>query len=258
MSPTAQTKPMRRNGSLWRALVASELRVFMRQPIMIALSVILPIALLGLSVIGERAESNYAWAQVSGRNSAAVMCITVYFVSLNTITARRHTLALKRLRTSALPDFGIVSGLLVPPLLVGLLQLATVWGGMIWYGLPDIPVPASPLLVIIAGVAGVFVAALAGVVTAAVTPNPEKVQWTMMPLFVSTMGAVSILPVLLDPTENLMLRAVPLVANADMIISGWAPSAHAGRILADAAIIVTWLLILGVLSRRTFRWERRR
>lgn len=110
----------------------------------------------------------------------------------------------------------------------------------------------------IAGVAGVFVAALAGVVTAAVTPNPEKVQWTMMPLFVSTMGAVSILPVLLDPTENLMLRAVPLVANADMIISGWAPSAHAGRILADAAIIVTWLLILGVLSRRTFRWERRR
>lgn len=258
MSTTIAAEPLRKSGHLWWALATSELRVFVRQPIMIALSLLLPAALLGLAMIGERPNSSEVWAQVVGRNSAAVMCITVYFIALNTITARRHTLALKRLRTTALPDLGIVSGLLVPPLLVGFFQLAAVWVGMIWRGLPEIPAPAAPLLVVAAGVSGVFVAALAGVVTAAVTPNPEKAQWTMLPLFVGTMGAVSILPVLLDPAGNLVLRIVPLVANADMVASGWVSDVDTGRVLTDAAIIAIWLLALGVLSKRTFRWERRR
>lgn len=258
MSATTPAGLPRTSAHLWWALVTSELRVFARQPIMIALSLLLPAALLGLAMIGERTDSSDVWAQVVGRNSAAVMCITVYFIVLNTITARRHTLALKRLRTTALPDPGIVSGLLVPPLLVGFFQLAAVWGGMIWSGLPEIPVPAEPLLVLAAGVSGVFVAALAGVVTAAATPNPEKAQWTMLPLFVGTMGAVSILPIVLDPAGNLVLRIVPVVANADLVASGWVSGADVDRVLADAAIIAIWLLVLGVLSKRTFRWERRR
>ncbi|MDN5724952.1 MAG: hypothetical protein L0G99_03320 [Propionibacteriales bacterium] len=141
--PLIITASPRKPGHLWWALVVSELRVFLRQPIMIALALFVPAGLLGITAVGERSAtaSPEGWAAIAGRNAAAVLCITVYFVSLNTITARRHTLALKRLRTTPLPDAGIVSGLLIPPLLVGLFQLTVVHLGLIMLGAP---VPARP------------------------------------------------------------------------------------------------------------------
>ena len=76
-------------------------------------------------------------AEISLQSSAS----TVYFVALNTLTARRHTLALKRLRTTALPSVGIVAGLLVPPLLVGVFQVVAVFTGLVVLGAP---LPQSP------------------------------------------------------------------------------------------------------------------
>jgi len=248
------TAAVRRPGHLVRALVVSELRVFLRQPVMIALALLVPAGLLAITAIGERSDSPALWASIAGRNTAAVLCITVYFVSLNTITARRHTLALKRLRTTALPDAGIVAGLLVPPVLVGLLQLAAVLGGLIVLGAPA---PAQPLAIAASGAGGVLVAALAGVVTSAVTANPEKAQWTMLPLFVTTMGAASLLPAVSDPALHLGLRLIPLVANADLVTAGWI-GGEGATLAADAGIVVAWIAALGVLARRTFRWERRR
>lgn len=255
MSVTASAKPVRKTPHLWWALVVSELRVFLRQPVMIALSLLVPAGLLAITWIGERTENAEVWAGIAGRNTAAVLCITVYFVTLNTITARRHTLALKRLRTTPLPDLGIITGLLVPPIVVGLFQLAVIHGGLLVLGAP---VPGQPLLLLAAGGSGILVAALAGVVTSAVTANPEKAQWTMLPLFVATMGAASLLLTVTDPAANLALRAVPLVANADLATAAWIADGDVLRFAADAGIVVVWLVVLSVLSRRTFRWERRR
>lgn len=255
MSSMTSTGPDRKIRHLWWALVVSELRVFLRQPVMIALSLLVPVGLLAITAIGERTNIPEAWASIAGRNTAAVLCITVYFVTLNTITARRHTLALKRLRTTALPDTGIVTGLLVPPIVVGLFQLAVIQGGLVALGAP---LPGDPLLVLTAGVSGILVAALAGVVTSAVTANPEKAQWTMLPLFVATLGAASVLPTVTDPAMNLALRAVPLVANADWTKVAWLADGDAARLAADAGMVIVWLAVLSVLSRRTFRWERRR
>ncbi|GAA4282513.1 hypothetical protein GCM10022261_00440 [Brevibacterium daeguense] len=255
MSRVTSAKPDRKTRHLWWALVVSELRVFLRQPVMIALSLLVPAGLLAITAIGERTNIPEVWASIAGRNTAAVLCISVYFVSLNTITARRHTLALKRLRTTALPDTGIVTGLLVPPIVVGLFQFAVSQGGLVALGAP---LPGDPLLVLTAGVSGILVAALAGVVTSAVTANPEKAQWTMLPLFVATLGAASVLPTVTDPAVNLALRAVPLVANADWTTAAWLAEGDVARLAADAGIVVIWLVVLSLLSRRTFRWERRR
>ena len=257
MNSVVDVAPTRTGRQLWTALVMSELRVFGRQPIMLALTLLVPAGLLGIAGMGETTSDPDVWAGVAGRNTAAVLCITVYFIALNTITARRHTLALKRLRTTALPDTGIVSGLLVPPILVGLFQLAVVTGGLIVMAETPETFPTSMLLVTLSGVVGVLVAALAGVVTSALTANPEKAQWTMLPLFVGTMGAAALLPAVADPLGNLSLRLIPLVANADMTTEAWSGDTDLGSVGADAAIMVIWLMVLGVLSRRTFRWERR-
>jgi ABC-2 type transport system permease protein len=243
-------------------LVKSELLVFVRQPVMIALSLLVPAGLLGITAIAEPASSeawaSVVWASVAGRDTAAILCITVYFIALNTITARRHTLALKRLRTTALTDIGIVTGLLVAPVMVGLLQLVTVWGGLIWLSGPSLPLPASPVAVVVAGGSGLLVAALAGLVTSALTANPEKAQWTMLPLFVGAMGAVALLPAVSNAIGDVGLRLVPLVANADLASTGWASDGDLARAFVDSGIIGVWLVVLGLLSKRTFRWERRR
>lgn len=258
MNVTTEVRPDKPTRNLWSALVVSELRVFIRRPIMIALSLLVPAGLLGIAALGGEAGDAEAWAAAAGRDSAAVMCITVYFIALSTITSRRHTLALKRFRTTALPDLGIVTGLLVPPAVVGLFQLALVQGGMIWIGSAPADFPLSVVLILTANATGIVLAALAGVLTSAVTSNPEKAQWTMLPLFVGAMGAAALLPVVGDPLGDFGLRIVPLVANADMITAGWSGEADPLRVGTDGVIIVTWVLVLAVMSKRTFRWERRR
>lgn len=242
-------------GGLVFSLMRAELRVFLRQPVMVALTLLLPAGLLGITAIAEVSDLADVWAQIAGRNVVATQCITVYFVALNTITARRHTLALKRLRTTALPSFGIIAGLLTPPLLVGLFQITVVLIGL---GFLGAPMPDSPLLVIVSALAGMVIAALAGLVTSAFTATPEKAQWTMLPLFVAAMGAVSILPTVGAGMLGIGLRLVPLVANAHLVTAGWVMEG-VGRdaVALDLGIMAAWVVVLGVLAWRTFRWERR-
>lgn len=252
---TTTTINRKSSGRLVSSLMLAELRVFLRQPVMVALTLLLPAGLLGITAIAEVSDLPEVWAQIAGRNVVATLSITVYFVALNTITARRHTLALKRLRTTALPSFGIVIGLLTPPLLVGLFQLTVVLIGL---GFLGAPMPDSPVLVVCSVLAGMVIAALAGVVTSAFTSTPEKAQWTMLPLFVAAMASVSILPTVGEGLLSLGLRLIPLVANAHLVTAGWVMEADSGQPVAvDLGIMAVWILVLGVLSWRMFRWERR-
>ncbi|RGC65066.1 ABC-2 family transporter protein [Micromonospora sp. MW-13] len=242
-------------GRLVRALMAAELRVFLRQPVMLALTLLLPAGLLAITAIAETSDNPSVWAQIAGRNMIATQCITVYFVSLNTLTARRHTLALKRLRTTALPGFGIVAGLLTPPLVVGAFQVVVVLAGLVLLGSPP---PQSPFLVAVSALLGILIAVLAGMVTSAFTATPEKAQWTMLPLFVATMGAVAVLPSVGDGLGSAGLRLVPLVSNAHLTTAGWwAQSSDLVAVFLDLAIMTVWIAVLSIIAWRTFRWERR-
>jgi len=242
-------------GRLVGSLMAAELRVFLRQPVMIALTLLLPLGLTAITALAETSGNPAAWAQIAGRNLVATQSITVYFVALNTVTARRHTLALKRLRTTALPSFGIVVGLLTPPIVVGAFQVIAVLGGLIVLGAPA---PQNPALIALSGILGMVVAALAGVATSGFTATPEKAQWTMLPLFVAAMGATAILPTMVNEFGSLGLRLVPLVANAHLTTAGWYSEAPTiGVAVVDLVIMLVWIVALGVLSWRTFRWERR-
>ncbi|MDQ1122090.1 hypothetical protein [Microbacterium trichothecenolyticum] len=236
------------------ALAAAEIGVFLRQPVIIALTLLLPAGLLAITALGPTSGGAELWAETAGRNMVATQCITVYFVALNTLTARRHTLALKRLRSTSLPSAGIVAGLLVPPLLVGGFQIVVIFAGMMLLGAPA---PQRPLLVAISAVLGMSVAALAGVMTSGFTATPEKAQWTMMPLFVAALGATAVLPVV-DAGLAVAVRAVPLVANAHLAAAGWySATEDVGAVALDLIYIVAWGGFFALISWKTFRWERR-
>ncbi|WP_058235392.1 ABC transporter permease [Devriesea agamarum] len=249
-SPRRAKRPIQ---LLW-ALACAETLTFVRQPAMIALTLLLPAGLIAITAVTENSNNPQAWAHIAGRNLVAVQCITVYFVALNTLTARRHTLALKRLRTTALPNAGIITGLLVPPLLVGIVQILAVFTGLVILGAP---LPQNPMWVAISALLGIVIADLAGITTSGFTSTPEKAQWTMMPFFIAAMSAVSVLPAV-DPGIARALAAVPLVANGHLATVGWHSDAmRVGPILLDLIYMVAWIVILTLISWKTFRWERR-
>ena len=242
-------------GQLIWALAVAEVRVFLCQPVMLALTLLLPAGLIAITALAEVSSSPEAWAQIAGRNLVATQCITVYFVALNTLTARRHTLALKRLRTTALPGLGIVVGLLMPPLLVGTFQLVAVFSGLVILGSP---LPQNPALVAVSALLGMSIAALAGVATSGFTSTPEKAQWTMMPLFVAAMGATAVLPAV-DPGAANAVLAVPLVANGHLTTAGWYSEAmNPGAAVLDLAYMLMWIVVFSIVSWKTFQWDRRR
>ncbi|WP_185173840.1 hypothetical protein [Rothia nasimurium] len=240
---------------LFVSLATAEIWVFLRQPVMIALTLLLPAGLIAITALTNVSFNPQTWAQVAGRDLVATQCITVYFVALNTLTARRHTLALKRLRTTALPSIGIIAGLLVPPFLVGMFQVLAIFTGLVFLGAP---LPQQPLLVGVSVLLGMVVALLAGVTTSGVTSTPEKAQWTMMPFFVAAMGATAILPsVSLDIID--LVLAVPLAANGHLATIGWYSETNsANEVMVDFSFMVIWIVILALVSWKTFRWERRR
>lgn len=245
---------IKRPARLIFALIVAELRVFLRQPVMVGLALLLPACLTAITALAETSGSPQLWASIAGRNMVATQCITVYFVALNTMTARRHTLALKRLRTTALPSVGIVTGLLAPPVLVGAFQIAAVFAGLLALGAPA---PEHPWLVLVSGTLGIAVAALAGIATSGFTSTPEKAQWTMLPLFVATMGVTAVLPSL-EGISSLAARGVPLAANAHLTAASWySTDLQVSQIVTDVAIMIAWIAILAFASWRTFRWERR-
>lgn len=240
---------------LFRALAAAEVLVFLRQPVMIALTLLLPAGLIAITALAETSGRPQAWAQIAGRNLVATQCITVYFVALNTLTSRRHTLALKRLRTTPLPSVGIIAGLLVPPLLVGAFQMVAVFIGLVLLGAP---LPHDPLLVAVSALLGMVIAALAGVATSGFTSTPEKAQWTMMPFFVAAMGATAVLPAV-DPGVTYVVLAVPLVANGHLATAGWySETMSTSSVALDLVYMMMWIVVFALVSWKTFRWERRR
>lgn len=240
---------------LWWGLVRSETAVLLRQRVMLGLILLVPAGLLAFTALAERSDDPAQWAAIAGRNTVAALCVTVYFVSLSTLTARRHTLALKRLRTTPLSDAAIILGLVSPALLIGFFQLALLHAGLVALSAPP---PQAPHIVVAANVSGILVAVLAGIATSAVTSTPEKAQWTMLPLFIAAMGAATLLPTLTDPTFASIARTIPLVANADLTMGGWYGGQDRADLVTNAAVIAGWLVALLWWSRRTFRWERRR
>lgn len=242
-------------GRLVLALASAEIRVFLRQPVMVALTLLLPVGLIMMTAFAEVSDRPESWAQVAGRDLVAIQCISVYFVALNTLTARRHTLALKRLRTTALSSLGIVGGLLVPPILVGAFQVIVVLVGLMVLGAPA---PKNAALVAVSVLLGIALAALAGVATSGFTSTPEKAQWTMLPLFIAATGATAALPAV-DPGPAAVMLAVPLVSNGHLATTGW----YSGRIdtesvVLDLVYMTMWIVVFSIVSWKTFRWERRR
>lgn len=179
---------------------------------------------------------------------------TLYATTVTTLAARRQTLFLKRLRSTAASDSAILSGLVLPVAAIALLQIIGILGVFAAVG----ETPADGALVVI-GVLAAFAMMLAlGIATAGITNSPEHAQVTALPLSLGVIATASWVGI--TGTESLatVKRILPGGAATDLIVQAW----NDGLALSEAwPLLVStlgWVAVAIVLASRMFRWEPRR
>lgn len=172
---------------------------------------------------------------------------TLYAATVTTLAARRQSLFLKRLRSTAAGDPAILGGLMLPVTVISVLQVSAISGG-----------PANVAL-LVAAVTSTLVMMLAlGAATAGVTQSPEHAQVTTLPLSLGIVAVASWVGI--TGTENLAMlkRLLPGGSATEMIVNAW----NGGVPVMESALLLvptlSWVVVAIVLASKLSRWEPRR
>lgn len=201
--------------------------------------------------------------------------VTSFINLLNGLVARRDDLVLKRLRGTEVPPSAVLAGqfgaagavLLVQTVLLGALAVG-------WF---DAPLPADPLLLLLALAAGFALFALLAAALSGLTPSAEAAPLVAMPVLLLSMFAGGVASPLASLPDWLQApaHALPLSPVVETLRTAWFGRAFgtetwSGGPLPDLATLATWphaagaLALLAawtagaaLLTRRLFRWEPR-
>ncbi|MEU1844729.1 ABC transporter permease [Micromonospora sediminicola] len=237
------------------SIAASELIQIFRNRLVLITSLIVPVV---VSAFFVRQHETYAALGSLGYIAAIVMftitAFGLYATAVTTLASRRQNLFLKRLRSTAEGDAGILAGLLLPVLVLAVVQatailtaLAVVAGG-----------PADVALLVVAFLATLAMMVGLALATAGLTNSPEHAQVTTLPV---TLGVIAMATwVGISGTENLawLKRLLPGGAATELTMNAW----NGGVAVTDSLVLLAptlgWVVISVALATRLFRWEPRR
>ncbi|RSM80007.1 ABC transporter permease [Kibdelosporangium aridum] len=190
---------------------------------------------------------------------AAIVMFTVcafglYTSSVTTLAARRQNLFLKRLRSTAAGDSGILAGLVLPVTVLSLVQVTailTVLG--VVTGTPDnIGLLAVAVLATVAMMVGL------GLATAGLTNSPEHAQVTTLPVSLGVIAVASWVGITGTEDLTLLKRLLPGGSATELAVNAW----NGGVAVTDSLLLLGptlgWVVVAVALASRLFRWEPRR
>lgn len=190
---------------------------------------------------------------------AAIVMFTVcafglYSSSVTTLASRRQNLFLKRLRSTAASDAGILGGLVLPVTGVAVIQVAAI--------LTVLSVvtnaPADILLLVVAIIATVAMMIGLGLATAGVTNSPEHAQVTTLPVTLGVIGVASWVGITGTEELGMLKRLLPGGSATELVVNAW----NGGVALTDSLVLLAptlaWVVVAVALASRFFRWEPRR
>lgn len=233
------------------AIALSELRMLVRNRLVAASAILLPLVLGALFVLNrsdERALGFSATLQL-----ATMLGLGVYVTATTTLAARRQNLFLKRLRSGAVSDVSIIGGLVLPILLVSVVQVAIVMTAL---GFSATVVPENPwLLVVVVLLVEAMFAGFA-LATSGLTNSPEHAQVTTLPVFFLTLGTP--VWVAFTGTEELgtLKRWLPGGSLPELMNIAWTGGSVA-EVPLLLAPVAAWAAIALIAARVMFRWEPR-
>lgn len=190
---------------------------------------------------------------------AAVVMITVgafglYTTVVTTLASRRQNLFLKRLRSTAAGDAGIIAGLVLPVTVLALVQMAVILAVLA----AVTGRPANVALLAAAALATVVMMLGLGLATAGLTNSPEHAQVTTLPISLGLVAVVSWVGISGTEDFTLLKRLLPGGAATELVVDAW----NGGVAVTDSVLLLaptlSWVVVAVVLAARLFRWEPRR
>lgn len=231
------------------ALAGSETRILLRNKLVCATALLLPIGLGAL--IATDGEPG-AWGEVVAMQFVFVLLFCVYATATTSIAARRRQLVLKRLRSGELSDPQILAGLLAPLLVMAAAQCLLLLAIAVALGAP---LPDRPLALLPAYLFGSVMAASLALATAAFTASAELAQITVAPVFLAALASATWVLSTAPDAVTWLMHLTPGGALADLVRQGWEGG---GAALPAIAGLIVWTAIGWEVTKRWFRWEPRR
>ncbi|VEG51743.1 ABC-2 family transporter protein [Mycolicibacterium aurum] len=236
-------------------IARSELIQLLRNRSVLVTSLIMPMAASAFFI-----NFRDVFAQIGSLGYIAALVVftiaafSLYATTVTTVAARRQTLFLKRLRSTAAGDTAILAGLLLPVTTIALVQVALILGvfSAISAG------PADVVLLAVAVVATLAMMLALGAATAGITRSPEHAQVTSLPLSLGVVAVASWIGI--SGTEHLQMvkRLLPGGSATELVVNAW----NGGVATVDSLLLlgptVAWILAAIMLAARMFRWEPRR
>lgn len=236
-------------------IARSEITQILRNRLVLVTGLIIPIAVSGFLVYQHDVFADLgSLGYVAAIATFTVMAFGLYTTAVTTLASRRQTLFLKRLRSTAAGDAGILIGLVAPATAIALLQVAAIL--IVLSVITTAPAHVPLLAVAILATTAMMVAlALA---TTGLTNSPEHAQVTTLPVSLSLIAVASWVGI--TGTENLTLlkRLLPGGSATELVVHSWNGAVPLADSLPLLAATGAWVLLAGVLAARLFRWEPRR
>lgn len=226
------------------ALGAAEFKLLLRNRTAASLAFGMPLLLGGYFAL---AFGDEGWSTAVALQLLSTLGFTVYVTTTTSLASRRQDHYLKRLRTGAASDAVVLTGVLLPPLLLAPAQAALLLGVSLAAGAP---LPARPDLLALAVVGGAAACCAAGVATSGVTSTAELAQITTGPFFLALLGG-GIWS--LGSTDARTLLA-PGGGVAELVEVAWGGPGDPGL---AALSLLGWTAVGGALAVRLFRWDAR-
>ncbi|MET7950128.1 ABC transporter permease [Micromonospora sp. NPDC005324] len=237
------------------SIAFSELIQILRNRLVLVTSLIIPVA---VSAFFVRQHETFEAIGSLGYIAAIVMftvaAFGLYTTAVTTLASRRQNLFLKRLRSTAASDRGILAGLLLPATVIAVVQvaailtaLAIVAGG-----------PTNVALLVAAVLATLTMMIGLGLATAGLTNSPEHAQVTTLPVTLGVIGVATWVGI--SGTEDLALlkRLLPGGAATELTVNAW----NGGVAVSDSLLLLAptlgWVVVAVAIAARLFRWEPRR
>ncbi|BBG04133.1 MULTISPECIES: ABC transporter permease [Pseudonocardia] len=250
--------PTRQRGGRWWRLAAVEARMLLRRRTVLLSLLAGPLMMVFFAVV-VAPEGPEGWGMLAGIAGLVGMLLSVYTTAATVFTMRRESGALSRLRTTELTGPGIVAATGTPLFVVGALQTLLVLGVFIALGAPP---PAQPLLLVAPLVLGGAFCVVVGALTSTFSSGAESVQFTVLPLVISTSVAANLLATGVDGPLRGALLLVPGTPVADLLVTAWTgvPGAAVGGISSTVlgpVLLLGWIVVAVLGAAARWRWTSR-
>ncbi|GAA3471094.1 ABC transporter permease [Nonomuraea roseola] len=201
----------------------------------------------------------FAWMLSQGGSDSFILtgmpgvllAFAVFMNLVNSFTARREELVLKRLRGGQGSAVAIFGGAGLAALAVFVLQVALL---VVWIDRTGGGLPENVPMMLVAAVLGVAVFALLAAAFSGITPNAELAQVAVLPvLIVALVGSPLIVPLSEMPFA---VRLVPTTPIVEMMRMGYGGGSWAAA-LPWIGVLLAWVVVAGLLAKWLFRWDPR-